>query len=528
LSVIVLLLIISFVVYQYEKIHWLFAIIVLLAIFERGKIKCCPLKDFASTSLLSVSAVLFPAFVYMKANAVYFVGSDLFIYFLVLILFAGLLPVIAYFLNKNSLNSISNFSVAFVLSAMFLPLIREVVGYAGEMPIDFVFLFLIFIFIVDLFDKNKKIHIVFFICAAIFAAVSNLNINSSKSDAELNDKPKTIVPKELLDLEIKDDASIYLFMHDSFPRKDLIEFLGLDYSQVEEILDEFGFKVYDVYSIGYYTKVSMTSVFDMKDHRVDEDLLETGLGRKIMSGDNLVNVLLKSKNYLTAIAGEDNPSMYENSLFALGLTGAKDSMRNQVLMAIMQGHLNTMLLKHRKQGSAALQVAQFANANAGKNKIFAWGSAGPDHSSLSLDLDDERKKWSVKYANAIGEIRKELELAIKDNPNAIIILMSDHGPWMLGNPRKDYENVDEIKAIHFHDKYGAFMAIRFPDKKKAAKYDKEFVITQDLFPIVLAYLFDSVVPLKFRIGDTAVRIRGIEFDGGEVTATATATATAKR
>jgi hypothetical protein len=513
-GLIVLLFIISFIAYQNEKVHYLTAIIFLLALYQSKEIKVYRLADFLKVSGLSVSAILFPALVYMKSNAVYFVGHDLLVYLITLILFAAIIPILAYSLNKSTLNSICNMSISFIISAMFLPLIRELVGYAGDLPIDFIVLFSIALFIVSLFDKNKKILTIFFLCAAIFSGFTNLSVSTSNEALDKADKPTTSIAQELIDLDMKDKASIYLFMHDSFPTETLARHLGLDYQEVKNIFDELGFKVYDVYSIGYYTDISMTSVFDIKDHRIDEDLIVKGLGRRIMSGDNFVNVLLTSKGYISAIAGEDDPSTYEDKIFALGLTGAKE--KNQVLLAIMQGRLNTMLLKHRKSGSPALQVAEFAAQNAGRDKIFAWGAAGPDHSSLSLDLDAEKKKWSVKYANAIIEIKKEMNLALEKNPDAIIIVMSDHGPWMLGNPRKDYENVsdEQISKVHFRDKHGALMAIRFPDKKKAAKYDKDFYIIQDLFPIVLAYLYDDPLPLKYKIKNTAVRMRGHKFDKG--------------
>ncbi|MDR1952242.1 MAG: membrane protein insertase YidC [Elusimicrobiota bacterium] len=519
ISIVIICYIVSFAVYQYEKTHYLFAVLILLAAYQYKKIKFYPLKDYLKISMLSVTVMLFPSILYFKSNAVYFVGNDIFFYFLALIFFAACLPLITYFLNQTSLNKISIFSVSFIISAMFLPLIRESVGYAGETSIDFVLFFLIVLFIIWLFDKYKKIIIIFFLCAALYAAFSGLKINSDSNERQSsNINPTTNIPKELIDMDMKDTPSIYLFMHDGFPPKELAQYLGLDYSQLDEIFSQNDFVVYDVYSIGYYTNVSMTSVFDIKDHRIDEVFIDEQRGRQIFAGDNFVNLLLRQKGYMTAVAGEDDPSAFDKNLFVYGLTSGKGEMQNQVLLGIMQGRLNTMLLKYRREGSPAMQVAEFAKKNAGKDKIFAWGSAGPDHSSLSLDLSNELKVWSVKYYNAISDFRKEIDIMIKENPNAIIIFMSDHGPWMLGNPRNDYANVldKDINSLYFRDKYGAEMAIRWPDKKRASKYDKEFYITQDLFPIVLAYLYDSKIPLKYKIKNTDVRIKDYKFDKGKL------------
>jgi hypothetical protein len=172
--------------------------------------------------------------------------------------------------------------------------------------------------------------------------------------------------------------------------------------------------------------------------------------------------------------------------------------------------------------TSAMATARLSKDNAGKDKNFAWGKGGPNHSTYQFGLSDEIRFWKPRYYRAIEEIKEEIKIVVSKDPDAIIIIMSDHGPYLLeevgyfnGNMPVPPNNM-EIKPIHFRDVNGAFMAIRWPDKVRASKYDKEFNVTQDLFPIVFAYLYDSPVPLKYKIKNTVVEIKGHKFDKGKM------------
>jgi hypothetical protein len=58
------------------------------------------------------------------------------------------------------------------------------------------------------------------------------------------------------------------------------------------------------------------------------------------------------------------------------------------------------------------------------------------------------------------------------------------------------------------------MAVRWPNREKAEKYDSDFNVSPDLFPILFAYLFDSEIPLKLKIKNTELRIGPHKFDKG--------------
>jgi hypothetical protein len=94
--------------------------------------------------------------------------------------------------------------------------------------------------------------------------------------------------------------------------------------------------------------------------------------------------------------------------------------------------------------------------------------------------------------------------------------MSDHGVYLMDDGMKFVKNYDfnKVDYMKFRDIFGAFMAVRFPNRERAEKYDSEFYISQDLFPIVFAYLFDSEIPLSLKIQNTELRLGHHKFDRG--------------
>lgn len=72
----------------------------------------------------------------------------------------------------------------------------------------------------------------------------------------------------------------------------------------------------------------------------------------------------------------------------------------------------------------------------------------------------------------------------ESDPNAIIILLADHGPYLTKNCR-DLVGFDQnsIDRYDIQDRYGTFLAIHWPNDLEFTDY--EIQITQDIFPAIL-------------------------------------------
>jgi len=242
------------------------------------------------TLILNISVMAFPAILIFKSNAVYFDLTDTVIYGAALLLFS----IIASFIFSPK------FSVSFILALMFLPMVREITHYTSELRIAFWTLFIAVLISISSIIKQRNLITVFSFVASAYLLffVGEVNLGTKKL------VEKVEIPSDISELELKDSASIYLFMHDAFPHKDLAEYFNLPhYGDLMTLFKQKNFRIYDAYSMADATIPTMSTVFDF-----NMDYLSKADGNKLrerMAGNNIANLLLQSKGYST---GTYNPN----------------------------------------------------------------------------------------------------------------------------------------------------------------------------------------------------------------------------
>ncbi len=509
------------------EIFVIFSLLIIYKFIKKAKIYFSGSK-FKNNIILNISVMAFPAILIFKSNTVYFDRVELFIYVIALFLFSVMLSL---FLHPK-------FSVSFILSLMFLPLVREVTYYASGLWISFLVLFVVVFIFVSSAIKQKGAIMAFSLMASAWILFFAGNVNfGSKSAEELSSK-KVQIPEELAKLELKDSTSIYLFMHDAFPHSDYAKYFDMPYDGLMDVFEENGFKIYNVYSMGYNTITAMASVLAMRtdilpkynntttaiyaeninDPKFDRGF-HSGYFKTVTSGNSITNILLQKNNYTTYLL---KPHPYDQSFRGYEYYDSiyydnegTVKIKNQVLKNILNGTLNSDLA----QGSLAshmISISKFMQNNFEKNKIFMWGQGCPGHSSQGLGTTEkELQNYIPLYNECLDSMKKEIEM-IKENNNAIVIFMSDHGGFFLDDGKRFPKNYDFNKTdyMKFRDVFGAFMAVRWPNREKAEKYDGDFNVSQDIFPIVFAYLFDSEIPLKYKVQNSELRLGFHKFDKG--------------
>ena len=485
------------------------------------------------TMVLNISVMAFPATLIFKSNEIYFDGIDLTIYAAAMLLFS----VLASFVFSPK------FSVSLILSLMFLPMAREITHYTSDLRISFFVLFVAVLIFTGSVIKQRGAVIAFSVIASFYLLLFAGNV--SLGSKELGEKVK--IPEDLAKLELEDSASIYLFMHDAFPHKDYAEYFNLpNYSELMHIFEKSNFKIYDIYTMSDHTIGTMSSVFDfntdslpkingvttigskthiklLKDTDVAgfTDISSADFFREKMAGNNIANILLQNNGYHTGnynpydryIAGGDNfyDFIAQDKAFAEHFLEPK----NLIFKNIIKGTLNSGMVSSTRQ--FLTELAEFAKDNSEKSKIFAYGMGCPGHSTLGGvgTTEKEVQKFLSLYNKCLAAMKEEIEI-LEQNPNAIIIFMSDHGVFLMDDGYKFPKNYDFNKTdyMKFRDIFGAFMAVRWPSREKAEKYDADFNVSQDLFPLIFAYLFESEIPLKHKIKNTEMRLGPHKFDKG--------------
>jgi hypothetical protein len=525
----------SFVGQSISDVYGIFAVFVGLIVYKLIK----KAKFYFSVPkwekiILNISIMAFPAILIFKANAVYFDLADTVIYGAALLLFS----IAASFCFSPQ------FSVSFILAIMFLPMAREITHYSSDLRISFWVLFVAILIFIGSVIKQKGAITVFSLMASVYLLffVGNVNIGTKEPGDKIE------IPKELSELELKDSASIYLFMHDAFPHGDYAKYFNLPhYDSLMAFFDRRDFKIYDIYSMADGTIETMSSLFDFNiDYLAKIDSSTTSgnrnnmnafkninasavfrasasgdFFREKMAGNNIANLLLQNKGYST---GNYNPhDRYISGgghFYNFVAHDEAESVyllepKNLIFKNLLKGTLNSAMVSSTRQ--YLRKLAEFAHKNSEKSKIFAWGMGCPGHSSLGGVGTTEREieKFLPLYNRCLAAMKEEIEMA-SSNRNAIVVFMSDHGVFLMDDGYKFPKNYDFSKTdyMKFRDIFGAFMAVRFPDKERAAKYDGEFYVSQDLFPIIFAYLFNSEIPLKYKIQKTELRLGLHKFDKG--------------
>jgi hypothetical protein len=144
----------------------------------------------------------------------------------------------------------------------------------------------------------------------------------------------------------------------------------------------------------------------------------------------------------------------------------------------------------------------------GGPKMLYAHSAFPGHSQNSGNcLPDETERYAARLAVARDEMRADIEATQRSHREAIIIIAGDHGAYLTGDCLyMTRHNRDELTAVHFADRYGAKLAIRWPDG--AAEVDRTQTI-QDVFFAVSAYLLDDDRVWRHRLPTETIGYSGI-------------------
>jgi len=147
-------------------------------------------------------------------------------------------------------------------------------------------------------------------------------------------------------------------------------------------------------------------------------------------------------------------------------------------------------------------------------KFLYSHSTYPGHSSNSgkvLQRDFDRYRTRVKTANT--KIIDDVNSILLNKKDAIIIIASDHGPYLTGDGAglTGYKET-EISGLHIADRYGVFLAVKYPDKiNQANKNDNIFL--QNIFLEIFSDLYDDDEIMNFKTPPTTKRSDGIIAKG---------------
>jgi hypothetical protein len=349
-------------------------------------------------------------------------------------------------------------------------------------------LYLIGSFIVTylLYTFNKTIAytlIIVFMVSGVFISFINTSYLKSSEAVKNEDRFKSLI--ENSKNKIIHKKNIYVLVFESYSNLETLEFYGYDNTNQINYLKNNNFTIYHgSYSNGAKSLSSTARILELKNN-LDKD------ERYYLNGNAFVLNIFKANGYKT-VGLFKSPYSFGSSPISWDEYYPKDDVSKiggkTILKAIYEGYFRFDIFDDNYDYSKYLDLRDnYLKSNQKKPLLFYTHNNYPGHSQNSGKcLSDEKKKHFEGIEIANLEMKKDIQTIKKYNPNSIIVIVGDHGPYLTKNCTALIINYkkEEVDRYDVQDRYGAFLAIHWPETLETKKHNIEII--QDIFPAILA------------------------------------------
>jgi len=464
--------------------------------------------------LIIISSALIPALHFAAVNPDYLSGIFYFLYILTIV-FVSLLVygIFRFSLSSNSSNlQIALSSGVFAFSVICLPLLRYMFRIRNDGDLDFWIMagiLLLGSFFVRSTNTLRLLTRVLLITLVVFCVSLLTSIISKAIGNPSSSKTLTNTMKQI---DISEKPNIYLFVYDGLPNERVFRKQNLPFDNIRSLVDKYGFTLYDdTYTIGEMTLDSMGNMLDMNNKLISKVGKNSQQARDIYAGESYTNLILRKNGYKSHFLLDNyhvginafSKQVFYDELYPPRI---KNSITLDYLIILLRGIFQGDM-NFDTQGLELGGIDQYYMSQARKHELISDQKGPkfvvnhlflPGHSQNSgVCRPNETELWASELSSALIQIEKDFAAVVENDPGAIVLAIGDHGPSLTGDcyrlagwPRK------KISVDMIWDRIGTMVAIRWPDKARAAKYDKMLVTNQDIFPVVFAYLMDDPLPLQ--------------------------------
>jgi len=452
-------------------------------------------------NLILILFPLAPIMRYILSNRNILSIYNVFIIILISILFSGLyIIVLPYFLKFISVPEDITMSLgtAFVFTLLFMPTLSNLFSWSnyGNYLIQLIILVFVFTICLGLL-RLKSEKFILFLVIAYFISNNLFIISQELKGNKLIDQTSEEKILSLIDgKKPRITPSIYLLVYDAYVNNETMMSYGIDNKSQEKFLEGEGFKIYsNTYSIGAGTISTMSRVLNAsRDYYGDI--------RRGVSGDGVVHQALRTIGYKTyGLFPYDYMFINTGSHYDYSIPKMTTETHTLLLSAILEGDFRFDI------GFDEIPYEDFVESKReiineiSDFPVFVYmHSRLPGHSQNSgvcrIDETDIYER-NLYFSNI--EMKEDLITINLNDPNAIIIIAGDHGPYLTKNchDTEKFYDISEISRQDLQDRFGTFLAIKWPDDQNH-NYDK-ITIIQDLFPVILTYIYDDPNFLDLKI-----------------------------
>lgn len=472
-------------------------------------------QSFNSTDyfLLGITATLAGLSFHWSNNADLLFPSTVAMYFSAGLVFSGIccLLILPFAKSLPGTFSAETAAALFIITFIMIPTVHSLLIWEKALFEYLVIIPPLFFIFFYTYRKNKTFLYVFFLTFLILNSISVLTGATFHKD--ISSQRMQHIEKRLDSLfavlpEVTERPNVYLLTSESTSDLKTLEMLGVEISVFKDLLDRFNFKIYDsTYTLGNSSLSSMAPTLNMdKLHNIKNH----NLHRLIIGGESLANKWFQQLGYETSIVTK--PYMtgpkhsYDKRFPEVKPTRfSSNSIKLDYLVVLLKGiairefkfDIEGLIQDHGYQSYKHNIITKDKN-----RPVFVYYHGDyPKHSQNSGKCrDNEVEIYNRSFRKGVAFLKEDLETIERNDPNAIVIVMGDHGPYLTGDCLMlEKYDPEEVTELMLRDRFGTIMAIRWPDTTRAKKYDKELLINQNVFPILFSYLYDSPIPLALKV-----------------------------
>lgn len=439
--------------------------------------------------LAAVGAGLYPIFFYFTNNYTLINTSRHLAYFAVMFL---LVPMVIFYAahriaKLDVFESWRKYVLPFLNIFTFLFLLK-VCLYAGLQKKLIVLIFvasLIFAFL--LYKHLKKIIVVQFILAIIglVSLVPTVITQINYTDEWM------IQPDDIENASFTKKPNVYLIQPDGYVNFTELNkgYYNYDNSKFESFLLENNFTNYPNFRSNYAsTLASNSATFAMKHHYYNRgtSFSEAINARNVLISSNPVLDLFKKNGYITHFLAQ-KPYLLLNKP-EIGYHKSNFTLDDVAYIGTGLGDPQDIITP----------LKQFMEEDPGKPKFYFLEIFNPGHihnrSTDSKGVEGERKLWLEGLETANNILREAIDHIKENDPNALIIIMADHGGFVgLEYTKQIYYKTEDRDIIY--SIFSSQLSIHWPEEEvpEAGKSIKSAV---NVFRAVISYLTEDTSYLE--------------------------------
>jgi len=452
----------------------------------------------------------------------WFDAMAILVFFVLVLSFASLL--IPYLLRKiSSFDALVSLSLAFSFLLLTMPLLSKQFSWhdEGSLKIQLPLLAGLWLILWSLLRFNMKNYLIFFVATIFFSNTINqiYTQTMSSTPSKRSYEDNTLI--SLIDnREPQAKPNIYLLIYDAYVINETLLSYGIDNKAQEQYLLNHNFKIYPfTYSIGPDSLSAMSRVLNVSTEYY-------GSIRRGVSGDGVVHTLLKKIGYETY-------GLFFKDYFFRGIIPTYDvSYPNPspssviLIIAILEGKFRSDINLDPASRENFLLKKNIALTKYASNPKFVYAHSGlPGHSQNSgRCLPEEIDIYKDNLIKANHEMRTDIKIILDNDPDSIVIIAGDHGPYLTKNcfqtgARRAYSayDISDISRQDIQDRFGTFLAIRWPSNNY--NYYDDITVLQDLFVCIFSYIYEDPLILKSKVEPISIdnfAISGAKIVAGKI------------